>query len=201
MRDNEKEANAKGLSYDEMMAKAGHGLADVVIETYAELEEKKVLGLVGSGNNGGDTLVALTHLAKNNWHATAILVKGNQNQNLLQAFINAGGKIEALDESYEKEQINNLLKENLVILDGVLGTGFHLPLRGSIKKSLSLINVILGESEINHHIVAVDCPSGVDCDTGEVAEECIPAELTVTMAAIKQGLLKFPDCSALFSVP
>lgn len=38
----------------------------------------------------------------------------------------------------------------------------------------------------------MDCPSGVDCDTGEVAEECLPADLTVTMAAVKQGLLSFP---------
>ncbi|MDP2993760.1 MAG: NAD(P)H-hydrate dehydratase, partial [Anaerolineales bacterium] len=38
----------------------------------------------------------------------------------------------------------------------------------------------------------VDCPSGVDCDTGEVAEECIPADATVTLAAVKQGLLKLP---------
>jgi NAD(P)H-hydrate epimerase len=188
----EKEADAKGLSYDEMMAKAGYGLAEVVMETYTELEEKRVLGLVGSGNNGGDTLVALTHLAKNNWSATAIFLKGNQNQNLIRTFINAGGKIETFDESHEKEQINNLLKENLLILDGVLGTGFHLPLRGSIKRSLSFIKEILVKTEANHHIVAVDCPSGVDCNTGEVAEECIPAKLTVTMAAIKQGLLKFP---------
>ena len=41
-------------------------------------------------------------------------------------------------------------------------------------------------------IVAVDCPSGVDCDSGEAAPECIRADVTVTMAAVKQGLLKFP---------
>ncbi len=41
-------------------------------------------------------------------------------------------------------------------------------------------------------IVAVDCPSGVDCDTGEVVDECIIADATVTMAAVKQGLLKLP---------
>src|SRR5690606_11727029 len=41
-------------------------------------------------------------------------------------------------------------------------------------------------------LVAVDCPSGVDCDTGQVAAETLPADLTVTMAAVKQGLLKLP---------
>ena len=41
-------------------------------------------------------------------------------------------------------------------------------------------------------VVAVDCPSGIDCDSGEAAPQAIPADLTVTMAAFKQGLLKFP---------
>ena len=42
------------------------------------------------------------------------------------------------------------------------------------------------------YVVAVDCPSGMDCDTGEVPDECIPADLTVTMAAVKQGLVSMP---------
>jgi NAD(P)H-hydrate epimerase len=41
-------------------------------------------------------------------------------------------------------------------------------------------------------VVAVDCPSGIDCDSGEAAPETIPAIVTATMAAIKDGLLKFP---------
>jgi len=50
------------------------------------------------------------------------------------------------------------------------------------------------------HVVAVDCPSGVDSDTGEAAPECIPAELTVTMAAIKRGLLQFPAYNLIGSL-
>ena len=41
-------------------------------------------------------------------------------------------------------------------------------------------------------IVAVDCPSGIDCDSGDAAKECLKADLTVCMAAVKQGLLKYP---------
>lgn len=188
----EKEADANGLSYDEMMANAGYGLANVVMETYDNLEEKTVLGLVGSGNNGGDTLVALTFLAENNWEATAILLKDSQNQSLIKDFVEHGGKIEIRDEDKEKAQLSELLQKHVVILDGILGTGFHLPLSGSLQKSLSLIKEFLEKTETEHHIVAVDCPSGIDCNTGEAADGCIPAELTVTMAAIKQGLLKFP---------
>jgi NAD(P)H-hydrate epimerase len=46
--------------------------------------------------------------------------------------------------------------------------------------------------ELPPFVVAVDCPSGVDCDTGEAADETIHADLTITMAAVKQGLLKLP---------
>ena len=53
---------------------------------------------------------------------------------------------------------------------------------------------ILEDMDQPPYIIAVDCPSGVDCDSGEAAlrEACIPADLTVTMAAVKQGLLKLP---------
>ena len=51
---------------------------------------------------------------------------------------------------------------------------------------------ILDEMDDPPYIVAVDCPSGVDCDTGDTAVECIAADLTVTMAAVKRGLLKMP---------
>ncbi len=50
----------------------------------------------------------------------------------------------------------------------------------------------LEEAEEMPFVIAVDCPSGMDCDSGEAADESIPADLTVTMAAVKQGMLKLP---------
>ena len=64
MRDIEKEADANGLTYAEMMENAGRGLAEIVNEIAFDDEWEQVLGLVGPGNNGGDTLVALTHLVE-----------------------------------------------------------------------------------------------------------------------------------------
>jgi NAD(P)H-hydrate epimerase len=78
------------------------------------------------------------------------------------------------------------------LLDGILGTGIRLPVKDFVAEVLARVNTILTEMEAPPSVVAVDCPSGVDCDTGEAARECIPAELTVTMAAVKSGLLKFP---------
>jgi len=71
----EKEANEKGLTYAEMMENAGRGVAELILEIYGELAERSALGLVGSGNNGGDTLVALTYLTQANWQTSALIIR------------------------------------------------------------------------------------------------------------------------------
>ena len=77
-------------------------------------------------------------------------------------------------------------------MDGVLGTGFKLPLKADIAKVLGAARSSIEALEWPPLVVAVDCPSGVDCDNGSIAEVCIPTNATITMAAVKQGLLKLP---------
>jgi NAD(P)H-hydrate epimerase len=77
-------------------------------------------------------------------------------------------------------------------MDGVLGTGVNLPLKPELAEVLGIVGKELMVMQFPPVVVAVDCPSGVDCDSGEAAPETISADLTVTMAAVKAGLLKFP---------
>jgi NAD(P)H-hydrate epimerase len=95
------------------------------------------------------------------------------------------------------ENLAELVENCYLLLDGVLGTGIKLPLRGRIAEVLRYTGDLLRTIENPPAVIAVDCPSGVDCDSGEAAEECFPANLTVTMAAVKQGLLRFPAYSYL----
>lgn len=185
----EKEANQKGLSYEEMMARAGRGLAEIVYQDFFSKKRQKVLGLVGGGNNGGDTLVALAYLAKKGWKAQAYIVKErNPNDPLISALLREGGEIiDAVDDA-SYSILKKWVKNADIILDGILGTGAKLPLRTEISQILK--NVKLAQSAAK--VVAVDCPSGVDCDSGEAPEECMKADLTVCMAAVKVGLLKMP---------
>ena len=185
----EKEADASGLTYDQMMENAGRGLADIVLDMYAEDVESEVVGLVGPGNNGGDTLVALSALVSNGWKARAYLVK-RKKDDLVKRFLAAGGEILSGDNAFQ--QLAEAIDTADVLLDGVLGTGTKLPLKKEIAELLSEVNDILDGMDESPLVVAVDCPSGVDCDSGEVADETIAADLTVTMAAVKQGLLKLP---------
>lgn len=185
----EKEADAGGLTYDQMMENAGQGLADIILSLYAGDSELEVVGLVGPGNNGGDTLVAMSALAAGGWKARAYLVK-RKKDDLVKRFLEAGGEVLSKENPFE--QLAQSIETADVFLDGVFGTGIKLPLKKDVAELLSEVNDVLNGLDESPLIIAVDCPSGVDCDTGEVADEAIAADITVTMAAVKQGMLKLP---------
>lgn len=196
MRAIEQEADANGLTYDQMMENAGYNLAHEIMEmaSYKDDEDEiQVLGLVGPGNNGGDTLVALARLAEKGWTTRAYLVKRKStNDPLITRLENAEGEIyNAIDDS-GFHQLHAFLETADVVMDGVLGTGFELPLKEEIGNVLSAAKSALEGNEGSPLVVAVDCPSGVNCDTGEAASQVIAADATFTMAAVKQGLLKLP---------
>jgi NAD(P)H-hydrate epimerase len=189
----ERAADVSGLRYAQMMENAGTNLALAVQEHYGNLPDRSVLGLVGSGNNGGDTLVALAYLAGRGWRATAYLVRPRLDDDPLMLRLTAlGGQTVAVCDDPDCRHLASLLDEYAVMLDGVLGTGIHLPLRPEVADILSKVKETLATLTSPPHVVAVDCPSGVDCDSGDAAPQTIPADLTVTMAAVKQGLLRFP---------
>jgi len=189
----EREANANGLSYEIMMQNAGTGLAEQILTRFNSLKEKEILGLVGSGNNGGDTLVALAKMAEAGWSASAYLARSRAKDDpLIEHLVAKGGMIVDAAEDEKFKQLKSLIKNHSIIMDGVLGTGIQLPLRGTVKTVLETVRKLIVQLESKPVIVAVDCPSGIDCDSGEAAAECLAADLTVTMAAVKQGMLRFP---------
>lgn len=195
MRAIEQASDARGWTYADMMEAAGTGLARVVADLYSDLPEKSALGLVGSGNNGGDTLVALSWLAAHGWQVTAYLVKPRANDPLVERVRQAGGEVIDHTEDDEGAQLAAAIAGHRVLLDGVLGTGIRLPLREPLASLLAQAKVLV--ARYRPHVVAVDVPSGVDCDTGAVAEQTIPAEHTVTMAAAKIGMVRMPALAYL----
>jgi len=188
----EREADAAGLTYEKMMENAGTRLGEKVEETYGDLKEIGIVGLVGSGNNGGDTLVALTWLAQRGWKASACSVRPRQEGDPLIASLQSAGGIIFPPEQCSENLISELLQSCAVLMDGVLGTGVRLPLKEEVADTLAFVQQTLVAMEHPPAVVAVDVPSGVDSDTGEAAEQTIPADMTVTMAAVKRGLLKLP---------
>jgi len=192
MRAIEKAADASGHTYDDMMANAGVALAYEVTGAYSQLPDKCVLGLIGVGNNGGDTLVALSHMMEEGWKASAYLIGDRLDDHLVARFLDLGGNIVFYSKDKTLKKLRSLVKKNDVIMDGLLGTGIRLPLREPVLGVLKAVKKALDDLETLPQIVAVDCPSGVDCDSGDAVSECLPADITVCMAAVKQGLLAFP---------
>lgn len=193
MRAIEQEADAQGLTYEKMMENAGRGVADAVRELVFDETENTALALVGPGNNGGDALVALAHLAAQGWKTHAYLIRRKvEGDALVERVQKAGGEVSLADDDKKFRTLADLIGMADVVVDGVLGTGFKLPLKDDVAAVMDAANEAIAALDWPPYVVAVDCPSGVDCDTGDVAPEIIPASLTVSMAAIKQGLLKFP---------
>ena len=158
---------------DALMRRAAWGLAQHVL---AELRRRgpvagsTVAALVGSGNNGGDALWALSFLRRRGVHTVAVPASRSRalHDDGHAALLAAGGQV--------GEQIPS---GATVVIDGILGTGA----RGAFELPDGLV---LPEGVT---VVACDVPSGVDADTGRVLGEAIPAEVTVTFGAVKTGLL------------
>jgi NAD(P)H-hydrate epimerase len=185
----EKAADKSGLTYAKMMENAGASLADAV-SAHSLPQKKTVLGLVGPGNNGGDTLVALDHLSKRGWRASAYLVKRDTDEKYVKRAKKAEVEIVEFDQSGKK--LTKLLTKHSVLLDGLLGTGIRLPLLDPFATVLQRCKEALAETKDPPFVVAVDCPSGMDTDSGEIPVEMLKADLTVSMAAIKRGMLTLP---------
>jgi NAD(P)H-hydrate epimerase len=193
MRAVEKAVDAGGLTYDAMMANAGRAVAEAIRARLADVAGKRVTVLAGSGNNGGDGLVAGFHLAEAGAQVSVYLTKERpENDENLKRLKERGILIAVAHQDQRWRVLKNLVASADIVLDSLLGTGFRLPLSGEAKEVLEVVQGVLAKRERLPFVVAVDCPSGLDCDSGEVASESLRADLTVTLAAAKSGLLRFP---------
>jgi hydroxyethylthiazole kinase-like uncharacterized protein yjeF len=193
MRKIEKAADAAGLSYAQMMENAGHSIAQRILDHWTRMDGKSALILVGSGNNGGDGLVVGHYLHQAGAKLRAYLAKARPASDAnLKRLADDGVEIVVASEDSERSTLLEWVAEADFIIDAVLGTGFSLPLRGNAKSILDAAGKGISTRKRMPVIAAVDCPSGLDCDSGEVADETLSCDLTVTLAAAKPGLFIFP---------
>jgi len=189
MRGIERAADAGGLTYAMMMENAGRSVAQHVLHRIPEIAGRRVAILVGAGNNGGDGLVVGHYLAEAGAQVAAYLLKERSGDDANLTRLQGHGALIAVAGGDQRERVlRNLMSSADVVVDALLGTGFLLPLEGAAKEMLATAGTVLASRESRPFIVAVDCPSGLDCDTGDAAPEALPADLTVTLAAAKPGL-------------
>ena len=175
-----------------LMDNAAQAVAEAVHEALTALEGERVVIFCGGGNNGGDGLGAARWLQSYGVSVRAFVVgaaldavQGDAAMELAM-FTKAGGRVEALSTEDDWVLAELAASKADVLVDALLGTGFHGELEGDILRACELLN----KSE--KYILAVDVPTGVNADNGAVCENAVRADHTVTMALVKTGLLLYP---------
>ncbi|QLJ05400.1 NAD(P)H-hydrate dehydratase [Streptomyces sp. NEAU-sy36] len=164
-----------------LMQRAAAGLAAACAELLGKVYGSRVVLLVGSGDNGGDALYAGARLARRGAGVTAVLLAPERaHAEGLAALRRAGGVVGAAGSAEEA-----LLRADLVV-DGIVGIGG----RGGLRPEAARLVETVRRSRAA--VVAVDLPSGVEADTGEVRGAAVRADLTVTFGTYKPGLLVDP---------
>jgi NAD(P)H-hydrate epimerase len=137
---------------------------------------KRIVGLVGSGNNGGDAVGALRHLA--DWGAGVGVAAAAPADRLHDVTRQELGRLRAVANADDTDDLGADL-----LIDGLLGYSARGAPRGTVATLAERANAS------GSPVLAVDLPSGLDPDTGRAAGVAIRARVTVTLALPKRGLL------------
>jgi NAD(P)H-hydrate epimerase len=167
-----------------LMENAGRGAAEVLARLGCR---GPVVICCGKGNNGGDGFVIARHLDNRSIPVRVLIF--TQPQDLTgdaavnyQIIAKAGLPIEVYaGESWDERTLQAELAKPEWIVDALFGTGLTGPVRKPLDRVIAAINAS------QKHVLAVDIPSGLDCDTGQPLGPTIRAEHTVTFVAEKRG--------------
>jgi len=163
-----------------LMENAGRNAADAIAEFLGGTAGKRVAVVSGAGNNGGDGFVVARHLARRGADVVTFLVAPEEkiagdaavNLKILRAL---GVEVR------RAENLSAELRRFDAVIDAVGGTGIRGPLRGEAAEAVEQINAA------GRPVVALDIPTGLDCDTGEAPGPVVRAAMTVTFVARKKG--------------
>ena len=188
----EQSAERHGVSTDTLMENAGLAVAEVSRDLMGGAAGKRVLVLVGPGNNGADGLVTGRHLARWGAAVAAYVVRGRPTPDpKMELALNYGLTVADANDDSNLTTLDRLMARSDLVVDAVLGTGRSRPLAGVVGDVIDRVNNTAQDSR-RPSIVAMDLPTGLNCDTGEVDPACPRVHVTVALGRPKVGLLTFP---------
>ncbi|MFE0331323.1 NAD(P)H-hydrate dehydratase [Streptomyces sp. NPDC058960] len=165
-----------------LMQRAAAGLAAACAQLLGRVYGSRVVLLVGSGDNGGDALYAGARLARRGAGVTAVLLSPERtHQGGLAALRRAGGTVADPSDAAEEA-----VRAADLVVDGIVGIGG----KGGLRPDAARLAALAGASRAV--VVAVDLPSGVEADSGQVRGDAVRADLTVTFGTHKPALLIDP---------
>ena len=161
---------------------------------------KSALIICGPGNNGGDGLVAARHLANANIPVQILLLQPPESFGdapAVQLQIVQAMKLPVAVESADHSQLRDWIVESDpadIVIDAIFGTGLSRPIDGLARDVIHALNVS------RRTIVAVDIPSGLDCDSGKPLADAIRAAETVSFCGLKPGFKSAPAYTGKISI-
>jgi len=181
------ETQARGVSADTLMERAGLELARVAATVAGGRYGKRAVVVCGTGNNGGDGLVAARHLDR--WGIrTTVVPLGPVGSMRDPAAANASRLAETsvrVRDLSEAGLARELARADVAV-DAIFGTGFRGRPEGDFELAIRALNAA------GAPIVAADIPSGVNGETALVEGEAVSADVTVTFGALKAGIVLLP---------
>jgi NAD(P)H-hydrate epimerase len=175
-----------------LMENAGRGVVEMMEKHFGSMMGKTIIVLCGKGNNGGDGYVVARHLFNRGAKVIVLLLwkpseqKGDAKINFesIQKIASKFKKNGMLQiKELKSSRVFRLLPNADIIIDAIFGTGFSGEVRESYNSVIKWVNKAGGKK------VSIDIPSGVNADNGEVSNVAVKADLTVTMALRKIGLI------------
>lgn len=176
------------VSKMQLMENAGEACAKAIDDMLGGAGGKNVVVLSGKGNNGGDGIVIAKNLSRMGAQAPVILVSGQpMSAEARAAFAKYSDQCIVVAYESRPDAVHNALASADLIVDCVFGTGFKGQLDGGTAELFAYINDLKSVKRLS-----VDIPSGVNGDTGEIAQNAFKPHTTLVLGAMKQGLLNHP---------
>ncbi|MBN2217918.1 MAG: NAD(P)H-hydrate epimerase [Pirellulales bacterium] len=175
-----------GMSGLVLMENAGRGTTDVLCSLGAD---GPVVICCGRGNNAGDGFVIARHLDIRG-HAARVILWSDPIELAGDAATNyailrkTNVPVDVFDGAGDWARLQTLLDDAAWIVDALLGTGARGEPRPPLDEAIDRANAAPARR------LAVDLPSGLDCDSGQAAKHTFRADHTCTFAALKPGLMR-----------
>ena len=184
MREHEQMAVDKGMTFEQLMENAGQAAAADLLRRFPKAG--RALIVCGKGNNGGDGLVIARVLSERDWQVDVVFVLGDKLSPLAQLnrerLNHSDGVSFIRPDELEGRTIGRLrtLKTGYdLVIEGIFGTGFS----GALPETAAAVCRLLNQAD--GFKIALDIPTGLNCDTGEADEDTFRADLTYAFAAYK----------------